>query len=106
MNFNITKAWKDAQYRETLTSEELAQLPQNPIGALELTDEALETVSGACGANVQFHQNFYYGYQCDGFHKPHSRCYRPHCGGNNWFGGWQHSSGGGSCFGEHHGNCH
>ncbi|GHO87490.1 mersacidin/lichenicidin family type 2 lantibiotic [Dictyobacter formicarum] len=109
MNFDITKAWKDAQYRETLTSEELAQLPQNPIGAIELTDAALSAVSGACGSSSQFHQNFYHGYQFNSGHQysghqqPHH--YRYHHGGN-WFGGHQHSSGGSNWFGGHHGNCH
>src|ERR1700733_7602148 len=41
----------NAQYRETLTSEELTQLPENPIGTLELTDEDLINVDGACGGD-------------------------------------------------------
>ncbi|GCE23488.1 mersacidin/lichenicidin family type 2 lantibiotic [Dictyobacter kobayashii] len=62
MNIDIARAWKDAQYRGTLTSEELAQLPENPVGALELTDNDLASVTGAfsiggnvsssCGINV------------------------------------------------------
>lgn len=109
MNFDITKAVKDAQYHETRTSEERAQLPQNTIGALELTDEALEAVSGACGANIQTHHNFSYAYQFkgsyhfNGYHQPQSHCdHHHHSGGHNWFGGWQHPS----CFDKHHGNCH
>ncbi|GLV55713.1 hypothetical protein KDH_25570 [Dictyobacter sp. S3.2.2.5] len=114
MNFNIAKAGKDAQYRETLTSEELAQLPQNSIAAVELTDEALSAVSGACASNSQNHQNFYYGYQFnggyqfDGYFQPH-HCHRRHhhChGGNNWFGGFQPSNGGGNWFGGNHGDNH
>jgi mersacidin/lichenicidin family type 2 lantibiotic len=44
MNIDIARAWKNAQ-----TSEELTQLPENPIGTLELTDEDLVNVDGACG---------------------------------------------------------
>jgi len=47
MSLDIARAWKDARYRGTLTSEELAQLPENPVGALELTDDDLASVTGA-----------------------------------------------------------
>ena len=49
---NIVRAWKDAAYRESLSAEEQAMLPENPAGAFELTDAELETVYGAwgCGA--------------------------------------------------------
>ncbi|GCE07983.1 mersacidin/lichenicidin family type 2 lantibiotic [Dictyobacter aurantiacus] len=114
MNFDIAKAWKDAQYRETLTSEELAQLPQNPIGAIELTDAALSAVSGACGSSNQFDPSAYYGYQFDsymfdGYFQPYHyhRHRHHHChGGNNWFGGWQQPNGGGNWFGGNQGNNH
>ncbi|GCF06931.1 mersacidin/lichenicidin family type 2 lantibiotic [Dictyobacter arantiisoli] len=49
MIIDIARAWKDAQYRNSLNNEERAQLPQNPIGTLELTDIDLATISGACG---------------------------------------------------------
>ncbi|GHO82068.1 mersacidin/lichenicidin family type 2 lantibiotic [Dictyobacter formicarum] len=52
MNIDIARAWKDAQYRGALTSEELAQLPENPVGALELTDNDLASVSGAYSIGV------------------------------------------------------
>jgi mersacidin/lichenicidin family type 2 lantibiotic len=42
----IIRAWTDAEYRATLTEEELAQLPENPAGLVELTDEDLDSVSG------------------------------------------------------------
>ncbi|GCE07982.1 mersacidin/lichenicidin family type 2 lantibiotic [Dictyobacter aurantiacus] len=47
MSIDIARAWKDAQYAESLSSEERAQLPQNPVGSVELTDSALATVNGA-----------------------------------------------------------
>jgi mersacidin/lichenicidin family type 2 lantibiotic len=46
MKFDITRAWKDEAYRQTLTTEELNLLPANPAGELELTDTELDTVSG------------------------------------------------------------
>ena len=42
----IVRAWKDQEYRDTLTAEQLAQLPQHPAGIIEfglpqLEDESL-----------------------------------------------------------------
>mgnify|MGYP001231069973 CR=1 FL=1 len=34
----IIKAWKDEDYRNSLSSEQLENLPQNPIGSIELDD--------------------------------------------------------------------
>jgi mersacidin/lichenicidin family type 2 lantibiotic len=44
---DIIRAWKDAEYRRSLTAEELAALPENPAGMIELTDEDLGGISGA-----------------------------------------------------------
>ncbi|MGH2508614.1 MAG: mersacidin/lichenicidin family type 2 lantibiotic [Ktedonobacteraceae bacterium] len=41
-NFDIVRAWKDAEYRSNLSEEALALLPQHPAGLVELTDEALD----------------------------------------------------------------
>jgi mersacidin/lichenicidin family type 2 lantibiotic len=57
---NIIKAWKDADFREELTAEERALIPENPAGLVELTDEALSDVVGGgscmcwsdCGADA------------------------------------------------------
>ena len=43
---DIIRAWKDSDYRSELKEEELALLPENPAGLVELTDEALEDVAG------------------------------------------------------------
>jgi mersacidin/lichenicidin family type 2 lantibiotic len=43
---NIIRAWKDEAYRLSLTEEELAQVPENPAGVLELDDPALAGASG------------------------------------------------------------
>jgi mersacidin/lichenicidin family type 2 lantibiotic len=48
MNINqIIRAWKDENYRLSLTAAERAMLPENPAGALELSDAQLGAVSGA-----------------------------------------------------------
>ena len=36
---NIVRAWKDAEYRSTLSDTERAQLPANPAGDLEIMAE-------------------------------------------------------------------
>jgi mersacidin/lichenicidin family type 2 lantibiotic len=45
---DIARAWKDADYRASLTEEELAALPTSPIGNLdlELTDDELALIAG------------------------------------------------------------
>jgi mersacidin/lichenicidin family type 2 lantibiotic len=48
MKFDIIRAWKDASYRNSLSAEELALLPSNPAGEIELTDADLEAVNGGC----------------------------------------------------------
>jgi mersacidin/lichenicidin family type 2 lantibiotic len=43
---DVIRAWKDAHYRSTLTSEELAQLPVHPSGPIELRENDLKEASG------------------------------------------------------------
>jgi len=43
---DIVRAWKDEEYRNSLTSEQLAQLPPNPAGDVDLSEEDLDNVSG------------------------------------------------------------
>ena len=40
------RAWKDEDFRLSLSEAELAQLPGNPAGPVELTDEQLRVVAG------------------------------------------------------------
>ena len=47
MNADLIRAWKDETYREGLTAEERRLLPENPAGAIELTEEELAGVDGA-----------------------------------------------------------
>jgi len=46
---NVVRTWKDATYRQSLSAEEQAMLPENPAGGFELTDAELEAVYGAWG---------------------------------------------------------
>ncbi|GCE46888.1 mersacidin/lichenicidin family type 2 lantibiotic [Thermosporothrix hazakensis] len=48
MSFDVVRAWKDEEYRNSLSAEELAMLPECPAGEMELTDADLEQVSGGC----------------------------------------------------------
>jgi len=47
---NIVRAWKDASYRQSLSTEEQAVLPANPAGEIELNDAKLEAIFGAQGS--------------------------------------------------------
>jgi len=42
----IIRAWKDKQYRDSLSEEQQAQLPANPAGLVEIDDEQLVQVAG------------------------------------------------------------
>ena len=44
---NLIRAWKDADYRASLTEAELAALPEHPAGLVELPDEEMAAVGGA-----------------------------------------------------------
>jgi mersacidin/lichenicidin family type 2 lantibiotic len=46
---DIIRAWKDAEYRNSLSAAERAALPDNPAGLIELTPEELGAVAGAKG---------------------------------------------------------
>lgn len=43
---DVVRAWKDAEYRASLSEAERAMVPANPAGMVELTDEELEGVAG------------------------------------------------------------
>lgn len=45
-SMNIIRAWKDNEYRASLSEAEKALLPAHPAGLVELTDSELATVAG------------------------------------------------------------
>jgi mersacidin/lichenicidin family type 2 lantibiotic len=48
----IVRAWKDADYGTTLG--DASALPPNPVGAIELTDDAIGLVAGGYAAGTQY----------------------------------------------------
>ena len=42
----IVRAWKDKEYRDSLSEDLRLTLPEHPAGLIELADEDLEGVSG------------------------------------------------------------
>lgn len=45
-NKDIIRAWKDEEYRQSLSDAERAMLPINPAGMIELTDAELGSAAG------------------------------------------------------------
>lgn len=43
---DIVRAWKDEEYRLSLTAEERALLPDHPAGLIELDNEEMRAVLG------------------------------------------------------------
>jgi mersacidin/lichenicidin family type 2 lantibiotic len=51
---DIIRAWKDAEFRSSLSEAERAMLPANPAGAIELADSELDrTMARASGLRVK-----------------------------------------------------
>jgi mersacidin/lichenicidin family type 2 lantibiotic len=44
---DVIRAWRDAEYRNSLSPEDLAALPEHPIGLAEVDDDLLRSVSGS-----------------------------------------------------------
>jgi mersacidin/lichenicidin family type 2 lantibiotic len=45
-NEQIIRAWRDEEYRRSLSAAELAQLPEHPAGLMQLSDEDLSATQG------------------------------------------------------------
>ena len=45
-DIDIIRAWKDEEYRNSLSEEQRSQLPENPAGMIELSDEDMGYVVG------------------------------------------------------------
>ena len=43
---DIIRAWKDPEYRDSLSEEQRSQLPENPAGIIDLPDKEMESVAG------------------------------------------------------------
>ncbi|WP_228060620.1 mersacidin/lichenicidin family type 2 lantibiotic [Coleofasciculus sp. LEGE 07081] len=42
-NLDIIRAWKDEEYRNSLSEEQRDQLPENPAGMIELSNTDMES---------------------------------------------------------------
>lgn len=50
-NIDIIRAWKDEEYRNSLSEEQRNQLPENPAGKIdELSEENMESLVGGAAA--------------------------------------------------------
>ena len=45
-NLDVIRAWKDAEYRNSLSEAEQAQLPEHPAGLIEISDTELDAAAG------------------------------------------------------------
>lgn len=57
---NIIRAWKDEQYRQSLTAAEKETMPANPAGLPELSDAQLRQTAGGTGISFYCTE----GYAC------------------------------------------
>ncbi|MEW5804556.1 MAG: mersacidin/lichenicidin family type 2 lantibiotic [bacterium] len=62
---DIIRAWKDEEYRLSLSDAEQAMLPANPAGIIELTGTELDIVGGA-RPNLSAATTCYHGF-CSNF---------------------------------------
>ena len=49
---DIIRAWKDEEFRNSLSEEQLKQIPENPAGISKIPDESLESIVGGCGGGT------------------------------------------------------
>ena len=54
MKIDIARAWKDLNYRDSLSIEEQALLPANPAGEVELTEAELSKINGGMAGTTGF----------------------------------------------------
>ena len=45
---DVVRAWRDEEYRDSLSVEERASLPDNPAGLATISDETLRSITGGC----------------------------------------------------------
>jgi mersacidin/lichenicidin family type 2 lantibiotic len=48
-HIDVIRVWKDAAYRNSLKAEQLEQVPSNPAGLSDLSDDVLKAVVGGRG---------------------------------------------------------
>jgi mersacidin/lichenicidin family type 2 lantibiotic len=51
---DVIRAWRDEEYRNSLSPEERASLPENPAGVAMVQDSVLASITGGCGTPTTF----------------------------------------------------
>jgi mersacidin/lichenicidin family type 2 lantibiotic len=51
---DVVRAWRDEEYRNSLTDEERASLPESPAGFATVDDSVLKGITGASGHPTTF----------------------------------------------------
>jgi mersacidin/lichenicidin family type 2 lantibiotic len=51
---DVVRAWRDEEYRNSLTAEERASLPESPAGLAVVQDSVLASITGGCGTPTTF----------------------------------------------------
>ncbi|MEQ8752380.1 MAG: mersacidin/lichenicidin family type 2 lantibiotic [Coleofasciculus sp. G1-WW12-02] len=57
LDIDIIRAWKDEEYLNSLSEDQRSQLPENPAGMIELSDEDMGSAVGGgsclcCGGAI------------------------------------------------------
>ncbi|MGA3091032.1 MAG: mersacidin/lichenicidin family type 2 lantibiotic [Terriglobales bacterium] len=61
----IIHAWKDAEYRRSLSVEEKNLMPQHPSGLIDLRDADLDAATGGLDCNLSTYGTYCSkGYRC------------------------------------------
>lgn len=67
---DIVRAWRDEEYRNSLTEEQRASLPENPAGLAQVSDSVLRSIAGGCGG-------YYLSKECYPGSTPYVSCVGP-----------------------------
>jgi mersacidin/lichenicidin family type 2 lantibiotic len=51
---DVARAWRDEEYRNSLTDEERASLPENPAGMATVDDSALRSITGGARSSIPY----------------------------------------------------
>ena len=70
---DVVRAWRDEEYRNSLTEEQRAGLPENPAGLSDVSDAVLRSVAGGCGSKFTLSCWSY----CDCSSTPADSCVQP-----------------------------
>jgi mersacidin/lichenicidin family type 2 lantibiotic len=51
---DVIRAWRDEEYRNSLSAEERASLPENPAGLATVSDQTLRSIAGGCAMSTKY----------------------------------------------------